>query len=401
MQCSDIDLKLGGEQGAYFVELINSPVSKRSEKRLLDLPDDIHERVARVRTGSGGRHDGLCLGKTLFSALFPRPIAEVWHEARGFIGDGGILRLRLDVRANELMNIPWELVHDGGAYRALSQRTPIIRYLHKNASRRRLEIPRPPNVLVVTASPNDLPLLPAIENEIKMINEVLSSFNDERKVGRFRVLENATSSKLHAALQDPYDVVHFMGHGAFRDQRGYLILEDEAGDADLKEAETIGDLLRNTAVQLLVLNACETAIPSPDESLIGVAHAAHAAGIPAVIAMQQPILDQVAAEFARAFYQAFVSLKPLETCLSAGRIAIKAKQGNDSVEWANPVMFSNAPAGSLCSFWDVSQPEEENQQEQEEAETNHPVAIKTRGVVMLGGKAENVIGNISLREIIK
>ena len=353
MHCSDIDLKLSGERGEYSVELLNSPGSKRSEARPLVMPDDLISWIERVRTRTGDRHEGKRLGKALFTALFPSPIREIWHEARGFIGDSGILRLRLDVRSNDLMNVPWEMVHDGRGYRALSRRTPVVRYLHKNPSLRKLQSPRPPNILLASASPRDMPLLSAVDKEISTVTELLKTFDAAGKIGRLHILEHTTSSKLQAALHEPFDVVHYMGHGAFRDQRGYLILENDEGYASWTEAETIADLVRNTSVRLLLLNACDTAIPSPDESLIGVAHAAHAAGVPAVVAMQQSILDQAAAEFARAFYEAFVTLKPLETCLSAGRIAVKAKLGNDSMEWAIPVMFSNAPAGSLYSLWEV------------------------------------------------
>jgi hypothetical protein len=223
---------------------------------------------------------------------------------------------------------------------------------------------------------------------------LLKTFDAAGKIGRLEILEHATSSKLHAALNAPFDVVHYMGHGAFRDGRGYLILENNEGNAHWIEAETISDLVRNTTVRLLLLNACDTAIPSPDESLIGVAHAAHAAGVPAVVAMQQTILDHAAAEFASGFYQAFVALKPLETCLSAGRIAVKARLGNDSMEWAIPVMFSNAPAGSLYSLWDVAEAIPVEPVAETVAERPSTVIQGNRGQIILGsiyGNATSIV----------
>ena len=392
MNCSDIDLKLSGEGGEYFVELLNSPGLKRSETRPLVLPDDLFSWIERVRMRTGDRHDGKRLGKALFTALFPSPIREIWHESRGIMGDMGILRLRLDVRSNDLMNIPWEMVHDGRGYRALSRRTPVVRYLHKNPSLRPLQSPRPPNVLLVSASPRDMPVLNAADKEIGAISDLLKSFDAAGKIGRLEILEHTTTGKLQGALHEPFDVVHFMGHGSFKDQRGYLILENDEGYAHWAEAETIADLVRNTSVRLLLLNACNTAIPSPDESLIGVGHAAHAAGIPAVIAMQHTILDRAAAEFARAFYEAFVALKDLETCLSAGRTALKARLGNDSMEWAIPVMFSNAPAGSLCSLWEVAK--EEIPAEPEPVVAPPPPPPPMPAVDLRGSKGQFNLGSI-------
>jgi hypothetical protein len=231
-----------------------------------------------------------------------------------------------------------------------------------------------------------MPLLSAVDTEISTVTELLKTLDAAGKIGRLQILEDTTSSKLQAALHEPFDVLHYMGHGAFRDQRGYLILENAEGYASWIEAETIADLVRNTSVRLLLLNACDTAISSPDESLIGVAHAAHAAGIPAVIAMQQSIMDQDAAEFAQAFYEAFVTLKPLETCLSAGRIAVKAKVGNDSMEWAIPVMFSNAPSGTLYSLWEVS--------EQPPVELVAPSPVVKKRIDARGFKGQLIAGSV-------
>ena len=361
MDCSDIDLKLYGEPGEYFVELLNSPLGRRTEAKLLALPAAVNGWIRSVRTRTGNRQDTKQLGIALFTALLPSPINNIWHEARGRVGDEGVLRLRLDVRDHELMNIPWELVNDESSYLALSTHTPVLRYLHEHASRRPVESLRPLNVLLVASTPADLPHLAKIEQEINAVKDSLRNLERDGKIGRLETLEHATTAKLHAALatsSKSYDIVHFMGHGIFRDGRGYLILEDDSGNSNPREGESVGDLFRNTRVRLLFLNACDTGISAPDEWLIGVAHAAHASGVPAVIAMQQTILDQAAAKFAGAFYRALEPNQPLEICLGAAREAIKDDLGPDSAEWAIPVMFSNAPPRELYSLWKDSKSEE-------------------------------------------
>jgi hypothetical protein len=354
VHCSDIDLKLYGERGNYFVELLNSPLSRRSEPQRLELPSDLSSRISSVRTRIGNRQNNRLLGIALFDALLPAPINNIWHEARGRAGDEGILRLRLDIRAYELRNIPWELVHDQSDYLSLSTRTLVVRYLQNHPSRRPVESQRPLNVLLVTSTPGDLAHLAKVEQEIRTVKDALRNLKEAGQIGRLGLLEHATTGRLRAALSaenESYDVVHYMGHGSFRDDKGYLILEDDSGNSSWKEGESVGDLVRNSRVRLMFLNACDTGIAPSDESLIGVAHAAHAAGVPAVIAMQQTILDGAAAEFAGAFYQALVPNQSLEICLVAGREAIKDHLGPDSAEWAIPVMFANAPPGLLSSLW--------------------------------------------------
>ncbi len=363
MQCSDIDLKLDGEPGAYFVELLSSPLLRRTGPKPLALPHDVDGWIRSVRTRTGDRQDSKKLGMALFAALLPPPINNFWYEALGRIGDEGVLRLRLDIRDHELMKIPWELLNDESAYLSLSNRTPVVRYLYDHASRRPSESPRPINVLLVCSTPHDQPPLAKMEQEIKAVTDSLGSLQKNGKIGRFETLEHATPEKLRAALTAPdesYDVVHFMGHGKFRDNRGYLILEDEKGNSRWREGESVGDLFRNIRIRLLFLNACDTSIASSDEWLVGVAHAAHAAGVSAVIAMQQTVLDRAAATFAGAFYRALAQNEPLEICLVAAREAIKDDLGPDSAEWAIPVMFSNAPSGLLCSLWKDALQEQES-----------------------------------------
>jgi hypothetical protein len=348
MKCADIDVKLSGDkQSGYFVEVISSPLASRSEPQSLALPRCVEDGIKTLRGRQTNRSDCKRLGKDLFEALFPPANREFWHQSKGRAGDAGVLRLRLDIRANELMNIPWEIIHDGEEYLALSARSPVVRYLHGNASLRPFEINGPLDVLLVTSTPHDLTQLPGVKTELEMIRRSLKTPGSKIKVRRCETLAHATSQTLHASMESCH-VMHYMGHGAFIRNRGYLFLEDSGGNSDWEEAETIGDFLRDKPLRLLLLNACDTAIPSSEESLIGVAHAAHAAGVPAVIAMQQTILDSAATAFAGDFYQALTQAKPLEACLAAGRLAIKNRLGPESAEWAIPVMFSNAPAGALC-----------------------------------------------------
>jgi CHAT domain-containing protein len=202
------------------------------------------------------------------------------------VAGAGVLRLRLDIRASALSSIPWEIINDGTEYLTLGVRTPLVRYLHDSRSPGRLEHCGPLNVLLVAATPNDLAPLPGISRELETIRSTFANAHGDRKVHRVDTIEHATSRQLHGRLNHEYQVAHFMGHGTFTNNRGYLLFEDDEHQANWKEAETIGDLLKNNAIRVLLLNACDTAIPSSEESLIGVAQAAHAAGVPVVVAMQ-------------------------------------------------------------------------------------------------------------------
>jgi hypothetical protein len=347
MQGCDFDLKLSGADGEFFVELHDSPLTRRSQSEPLRLAGDIADRIKILRGRHGNRNFSKQLGVDLFNALLPPPLRDIWKESKGTLRDEGMLRLRLDIRAHQLTSVPWEIVHDGDQFLTLASRSSVVRYLFDNASVRPFDQSGPLNILLVTANPTDLPRLPGLRDELQVIHGSLANLQRLGKVHRLKMLAHATSERLLAALDENYDIIHFMGHGAFINNRGYLFFEDSNGKSNDKEAETFGDVLKRSQTRLLVLNACDTAIPSSEKSLIGVADAAHAAGVPAVVGMQQTILDGAATEFARAFYRTLAGLQPLEACLAAGRIAVKDKLGPDSAEWAIPVLFSNAPAGAL------------------------------------------------------
>jgi CHAT domain-containing protein len=345
MKCADIDLKLFGDASGYFVEVLSSPHG-RTEPHPLRLPSDLEEQISRARSREGDRISNAQLGVALFAALLPRPIRSVYHLCKGSVGDTGILRLRLDIRADELTCIPWEMLRDDQDYLAMSPRFPVLRYLHRAAPTPFKSMPKKVKILLVTATPVDASPLPGVKKELGLVCDSLKKLGASAPV-EVSVLENASFDLLRSRLDGSFNVLHFMGHGAFEDNRGYLIFEDAAHQSSWQEAESVGDVLRDKNVELLVLNACETAVPSPEESLIGVAHAAHAAGIPAVIAMQQAILDSAASAFAAAFYDTLAKGQPLETCLAAGRVATKNELGNDSTDWAIPVLFSNAFSRSV------------------------------------------------------
>ena len=347
MTCADLDLKLSGNKSAgYAVEVLGSPHGRLDGVALV-LPPDIEGRVWNLRNRQTDRSEAENLGVALFDALFPSAIRQIWYGVTSRTPGAEVTRLRLDIRARELMNLPWELINDGEKYLALSERTPVVRFLAESPSADHFEVKGPLNFLLVTATPSDLPPLPGVKTELDTVRQQLVTSKPQINLGVSEIIEHVSLSALHAKL-DRYHVVHYMGHGDFSDGRGYLLFENKDGTSERREAEMIGNHMRDGAVRVLVLNACDTAIAASDRSLTGVAQAAHKGGIPVVVAMQQTILDSAAPQFASGLYQALIDGRSLESCMVAGRLAIQRQVGLDSAEWAIPVMFSNAPVAKLC-----------------------------------------------------
>ena len=357
MSYKNFDLKLSGErQQGFFVEVLQSPQSLRSNPVRLLLPEaEIAAWKSNIKVGLVTRTQTLTLGRHLFEALFPREILRIWESSMLEVDRKNPLRLRLDIRSAELTVVPWEIIHDGRGYIAMTGLTPLVRCSHDRRQVGPNENTLPLNILMVVSQPSDARALPNIEREARLIEAGISNLVKNHKVGRVDVIRKATRQRVQNQLvKNNYHVLHYMGHGIFENDKGYLIFEDGNGRSERVDGETASYFFGDAPLRLLFLNSCETAVASQAESFLGTAQAALAAGVPAVVAMQDSIVDSVAAKFAQEFYQTLADERTLEFCMAEARKAINGEQGSD---WAIPVLFSNASEGLL---W---QPEHMKQEE--------------------------------------
>ena len=99
------------------------------------------------------------------------------------------------------------------------------------------------------------------------------------------------------------------------------------------------------SLRLAILNACEGARSSRQDPFAGSAQSLVQQGIPAVIAMQFEIADDVASTFAHEFYGALADGLPIDASVTEARKAIFA--GGREIEWATPVLYLRAPDGRI------------------------------------------------------
>jgi CHAT domain len=342
----DFDLKLSSTASAdYQVEVLGSP-SVRSNPVRLHLPEAaLAAWQAQIKNGKPDKQLTHTLGRHLFEAVFQPEVLKVWQASQQGARTGETMRLRLDIRAPALTAVPWEIMHDGTCYLALTTQLPLLRYAYDQPVLSAVEDRRPLNILLLVSTPSDVPPLPDIERELQLISDSVQSLQSDGRVGQLDIVRHVTRQVLQQQLrQKEYQVLHYMGHGTFSADNGYLIFEDEHGRAEWVDGETLSYFFRTSPLRLLFLNSCQTSIPSQTDSLLGAAQAALVAGVPAVVAMQATILDESAATFAHQFYQSLVEARPLEFCMVQGRLAL---MNSAHADWAIPVLFSNVSDGLL------------------------------------------------------
>ena len=271
--------------------------------------------------------------------------------------DKGI-RIRLAVKEPSLQAIPWELLHDGERFLAVSGLTPMVRYVKLGRPLGSLEAQTPLRLLVAIASPKDQAQLD-VAKERHVIEKALQKSHDLIETvflpeASFRKLSRELLTAL--AQHRPYHILHFIGHGRYNAGEGELVFErEETRTSDYVDGQTLGNVLnRHRYLRLVVLNACEGAEVGTKDPFSSIALSLLKAGVPAVVAMQFPISDQAAIQFSDEFYHSLSLGFPVDVALGDARVQMHAIEG--SVEFATPVLYTHTRDGQLFDVTDLSEP---------------------------------------------
>jgi CHAT domain-containing protein len=149
-------------------------------------------------------------------------------------------------------------------------------------------------------------------------------------------------------------VVHFLGHGEAPSPTApaRLLFYNEMHQPEPVDITYIWRMLRRIdALRLIWLNSCSGAVGKEGMLYGPLASAAArfvAAGVPAVIANQLRISDQVAQKLALTFYTFLAEGQPIDVALAEARFRVGVSAtARNSLEWATPILYMRAPDGVL------------------------------------------------------
>lgn len=337
-------------------------LSSASKWRLFDFEADSQEYVpfaSRPLNAEQAQE----FGERLFSTIFPlENYTALIRSLDTAANQNARLRIRLNLTdAPELAVLPWEyLYHEDFLFLAKDRRMPVVRFLNRNQPIKELLVSEAPlRILVMISAPSGVGIL-SVEEEWKNIKEAFDPLKTEGLV-ELEKLEIATLGALEEnltiqAAEKPFHVLHYIGHGAFnkREKLGSLMLEDQNGQPDLRRSIDLARILLNyPTLRLVVLNSCEGASVSAEDSYSGTAQDFLQYGnIPAVVAMQYPITDPAALVFSRRFYQMIAKGQPIDDAVWAARQAMSSNL--EETEWATPVLYMRSASGNLFDLKKVS-----------------------------------------------
>jgi hypothetical protein len=293
-------------------------------------------------------------GRDLFDALFIGRVRRLYDAARAELKDR-----RLDVvftsTVGWVADKPWEFAYDP------SRRTYIcledINFIRNTLTAIPADAidPRldPLRILVVAAQPIGSVTL-SQQEEVEVILRGFQPLIDAR-LASVEVLTHATPGLLHERLEasegNPYDILHFIGHGGFDGTTGTLLFEDSNGKSDPIDAAVFRQIIKNRKIRLVFLNACETGTGNQGATgfTAGVAPYLMAGGVPAVVANQFMVLDPSATAFAQHFYWSLAQGRCLGDAAREARVGVNYSVTGEAIDWAVPVVFSRNPGDRLVT----------------------------------------------------
>lgn len=330
-------------------------------------------------------------GADLFRRVFNGPDAGgIWERARDRLGE---VRVEVEADPEAGPGLAWELLRDPGRDVPLALGAKEFVRTHLRAAGH----PDPPEpagdrlrVLLVICRPGgraDVPFRSVASRLIRGGAEQMDGLDlDVLRPATFARLSEA----LHAAYAAgrPYHVVHFDGHGTWVDvtdlagvdlsphkylapvrpgQHGYLLFEDPDSEQNQQfvDGPTLGRLLTETGVPVLVLNACRSAYAeaasAPEDEPAKDVHerikaygslAAEIAdiGVPGVLAMRYNVYVVTAAQYVADLYGHLLAGRSLGQAATAARRALATDPvrqiGASTVslqDWVVPLVYEAAP----------------------------------------------------------
>jgi len=364
LAAGDVNQDIRGIHG-FSIQVVSSPLGG-TEPEPREVPDGFARLLGKLDRRKLDADEVIEIGEVLGQLLLgdkawmllTRCLAEVLESEQG-------LRLRLQMPP-ELAGFPWEYAYrqrgggekDPTGFLALD---PRISFSRQEALAARASVdttPRARRMLVAMASPID-------EEELDLIQErenLHQAFESSMTNIELEFLENATVEGLGRELREQVDILHFAGHGRFKDMghgvsfgtstgEGAVVLVDKQGKSAPMPAAQLAVNLQGSNVQMVVLGACETGKRDAENVWSGVVTAVVEAAVPAAVAMQFSVWDDAAIAFARNFYQVLAAGFPLDYAVSEARRAIfnlchpqrdHIDRGRYWRDWGVPVLYQQA-----------------------------------------------------------
>ncbi|MCP4130342.1 MAG: tetratricopeptide repeat protein [bacterium] len=296
-------------------------------------------------------------GIQIFDALFDNMDGATMYQRA--VKDG-VDKLYLLISSDDpgVLSWPWEAL-EHKTMGTLAHTCQVERRLNKIEDAAPLSDKLPTdciNILMITARLHELDV-----GYRTMSRPLVELIKDENLPVNLTILRPPTFDRLREHLREKpnhYHIVHFDCHGGYGpvgvsgNKQGVLVFEDLNGKEDFVEAHKISVLLREHAIPVVVLNACQSAMIDEDgkDPFAMVAASLLKAGIRSVTAMAYILYVSGARVFLPEFYRLLFATGNMARAMRAGRqhMLLHDKRicirGEFSLrDWLVPVLYQQEP----------------------------------------------------------
>jgi len=236
--------------------------------------------------------------------------------------------------ASALLALPWELMHDGRSFLFQGKNAVRVRRcLPKERAEKARLSSLPIRILLLSPRPED-ERAGYIDHRLSA-RPLVDAIESLGELAELRILNPPTFPQLRKILKEaadagePFDVIHFDGHGVYNRERGLgaLCFEDpedsdktEKRKSESIDAEKLAALVRDHRIPLVFLEACQSA--SEERPTASVAAKLLDEGVTSVVAMTHSVLVETARRFVTTFYRELAEGKRIGTAMLAGQNAL-------------------------------------------------------------------------------
>ncbi len=302
-------------------------------------------------------------GRKLHDALFSAPENRALLE--GLLAGPEPRTLTLATQEPALLRLPWELLADDAG--KLAQRLSVRRQLAEveTGTARAAELPL--RILYIVSRPADTGFIDPRQTS-KALFDAIDPLGASVRVDFCRPPTLARMEELlreGQAADDPFDLVHFDGHGTFVEEAelGALCFEkpgDGTGDfeTDLVLADRLGDLLASHTIPLVVLEACRSGTVGRSAVFRSVAPRLIQAGVGSVLSMGHAVHVEAGRLLLDRFYRELVRGATIGKAVAEARKALRSAPARwieygpngrtvDLEDWFLPHLYQRAADDAL------------------------------------------------------
>ncbi|MBF0617596.1 MAG: CHAT domain-containing protein [Nitrospirae bacterium] len=283
--------------------------------------------------------------------------------------------LRLIDDDNEIMNLPWPLAEESDTDTRLGDietlhllKTPIT-ISDKNCANFTPHVAAPLKILIMISSPLDLNYKSRLVHEDEEF-QILKAFEPLLKTGHVQIdyTDDGSLDALKAKIEtNQYHILHFSGHGVFKDKKGYLYLENhytlkgELVDED-KFAKAV-NFNSEYKIPLVVLSSCQTAQGGSEKILSGITSKLLNVNTPAVVSMGMSVSDEHAILFTAELYKELAKRMPVTKAFTNALKTLKIYEqqqalmtGYATQQWMIPNLYVSRKIENLVDWKSAREP---------------------------------------------